>query len=204
MSLGNECMATISLATIIDESENICQGDVFQNVKYSYIDEDKDDSVEIVEYTFPMAIVVSQACDVISMGDMVCEQGGKATKFMPSILMSPIYDIEKAKKTDHLKKAFEELSIKKLDGKDDCLFYKDDIKVVEKDWHYRFHNLSVKVKNNVVLEKAIIDFKHYFTVPATYLIKKRKNRLFHLDDLYAEQITLKFSTYLSRVAIPEP
>ncbi len=195
-------MSTISIATINEETENICQGDVFQNVKYSYIDHEEDDSVEIVEYVFPMAIIVSQACDVNSMGDMVYNQSGKATKFMPSILMSPIYDIENAKKNNHLNSVFDKLSIKKADAKDDFLFHKEDMKITDKDWHYRFHKLSVKVKNSIVLENAIIDFKHYFTVPATYLMNNRANRLFHLEDLYAEQITLKFSTYLSRVAIP--
>ena len=49
---------------------------------------------------------------------------------------------------------------------------------------------------------AVIDFKHYFTVPMTYLIAHKKDRILHLDDLFAEQVTLKFSTYLARVAIP--
>ena len=35
-----------------------------------------------------------------------------------------------------------------------------------------------------------------------YLISHKKDRPLHLDDLFAEQITLKFSTYLARVAIP--
>lgn len=42
----------------------------------------------------------------------------------------------------------------------------------------------------------------YFTVPMTYLIAHKKDRILHLDDLFAEQVTLKFSTYLARVAIP--
>ena len=36
----------------------------------------------------------------------------------------------------------------------------------------------------------------------TYLIAHKKDRILHLDDLFAEQVTLKFSTYLARVAIP--
>ena len=160
------------------------------------------DTVQVVEFVFPMAIIISQACDVNSMGEIIAEQSGKSTKYMPSILMCPIYDVDVAKKTEHLKQAFEELEIKKLDGKDDFLLYKDDIKVAGKDWHYRFHDLTVAIEKKSVLEKAVVDFKHYFTVPASYLMRNRENRLFHLEDLFAEQITLKFSTYLSRVAIP--
>lgn len=195
-------MATVSKAQVVDSKINICQGDVFKDVRYAYIDSEDNDTVQVVEFVFPMAIIVSQACDVNSMGEIIEEQGGKSTKFMPSILMCPIYDVDVAKKTEHLKQAFEELEIRKLDGKDDFLLYKDDIKVAGKDWHYRFHDLTVAIEKKTVLEKAVVDFKHYFTVPASYLMRNRENRLFHLEDLFAEQITLKFSTYLSRVAIP--
>lgn len=195
-------MATVSKAQIVASNINICQGDVFKNVRYAYIDSEDNDTVQVIEFVFPMAIIISQACDVNSMGEIIAEQGGKSTKFMPSILMCPIYDVDVAKKTEHLKQAFEELEIKKLDGKDDFLLYKDDIKVAGKDWHYRFHDLTVAIEKKSVLEKAVVDFKHYFTVPASYLMRNRENRLFHLEDLFAEQITLKFSTYLSRVAIP--
>ena len=68
---------------------------------------------------------------------------------------------------------------------------------------FRTNNgLGVFAKINTILDNALIDFKHYFTVPASYLMKNRNKRAFHLEDIYAEQITLKFATYLSRVAIP--
>lgn len=196
-------MVTVSKALLISEEDNICQGDVFQNVKYAYIDSEDNEGVEVVEFIFPMAIIVSQACDVISMSEMVTNRNGKATKFMPSILMCPIYDVEFAKKSSHLDTAFSELRISRLDGNSDTLFNSADLKIAQKNWHYRFHPLTVEVKNKSVLTNALIDFKHYFTVSASYLVNNRYNRLFHLDDIYAEQITLKFSTYLSRVAIPD-
>lgn len=195
-------MATISKAQNVAPNINICQGDVFKDIRYAYIDSEDNDNVQIVEFLFPMAVIISQACDVNSMGEIVAEQGGKSTKFMPSILMCPIYDVDVAKKTNHLEQAFKELDIRKLDGKDDYLLYRDDLKVAGKDWHYRFHDLTISIDGATVLEKAVIDFKHYFTVPASYLMKNRDKRLFHLDDLFSEQITLKFATYLSRVAIP--
>ena len=82
------------------------------------------------------------------------------------------------------------------------IYFKDDLKTADKDWHYRFHSLTIETGAEKVLENAIVDFKHYFTVPISYLISHKKDRLLHLDDLFAEQITLKFSTYLARVAIP--
>lgn len=195
-------MSTVSIALIPEKDSNICQGDVFQNVKYCYIDMDGTDTVEVVEFTFPMAIIVSQACDVNYMGAMVKEQKGKATKFMPSILMCPIYDVEIAKKTQHVTEAFSTLAIEKTDGEKDVLFRSEEFKVAEFDWHYRYHALTVNKGATTILDNSMIDFKHYFTVPASYLMKNRDNRIFRLDSLFAEQITLKFATYLSRVAIP--
>lgn len=144
-----------------------------------------------------------EACDVIAMSDMVSNRSGKTTKFMPSILMCPIYDADIAKKMSHLDMAFKELDLIRMDDQKETLFNGEEFKVAKKDWHYRFHPLEVVIDGKNVMEKALIDFKHYFTVPATYLMEHRKERLFHLDDLFAEQITLKFATFLSRVAIPD-
>ena len=118
---------------------------------------------------------------------------------MPSILMCPIYEQNAAKSGQHVRDAFDQLS---LNFVSENAFKGDDYKVAERDWHYRIHALTVEVGENTVIENAVIDFKHYFTVPMTYLVAHKNNRLLHLDDLFAEQITLKFATYLTRVAIP--
>ena len=122
---------------------------------------------------------------------------------MPSILMCPIYDASIARKSEHLTKVFDTLSINKPDGESNVLLNSNEYKIVKNDWHYRYHALTVSIDSKVVLDNALIDFKHYFSIPASYLLNNRKDRLFSLDDLYSEQITLKFATYLSRVALPE-
>lgn len=177
----------------------VSQGDIFKNVKYSYIDKETDDDVIIIEMEFPFAVIISQACDVIAMSDLQRSNKGKATKFMPSILLCPIYDAQKAKKGDHISKIKENL---KFDIEKEDLYHSDDFKVAKKEWHYRFHAFSVICNEENVIDNAIIDFKHYFTVPMAYLLSNLENRLMRLDDMFAEQLTLKFATYLSRVAIP--
>lgn len=192
-------MSTISKAEKVKEETQICQGDIFQNVKYTFISNETDDNVEVTEMIFPYAIVISQACDVISMEEMIIKGEGKSTKFMPSILMCPIYDSSSAKSGDHISEAFSELDIKCIQ---DNVFSRDDKKVADKDWHYRFHPFCVQIGEDKCFEDTIIDFKHYFTVPMSYLVNNKRNRIMHLEDLFAEQITLKFATYLTRVAIP--
>lgn len=192
-------MSTTSKAFKGQLTDQICQGDIFQNVRYNYIDSEDDEGVNVIEFEFPMAIIISQACDVIAMEDIVNNKSGKPAKFMPSILMCPIYDKSASKSGDHIKEAFSLLSLNIVE---EPIYFKDDLKTADKDWHYRFHSLTIETGAEKVLENAIVDFKHYFTVPISYLISHKKDRLLHLDDLFAEQITLKFSTYLARVAIP--
>ena len=192
-------MSTTSKAFKSQLTDKICQGDIFRNVRYNYIDSEDDEGVNIIEFEFPMAIIISQACDVIAMEDVVNNKSGKPAKFMPSILMCPIYDKSASKSGDHIKVAFSLLSLNIVE---EPIYFKDDLKTADKDWHYRFHSLTIETGTEKVLENAIVDFKHYFTVPISYLISHKKDWLLHLDDLFAEQITLKFSTYLARVAIP--
>lgn len=192
-------MSTTSKAFKSQLTDQICQGDIFQNVRYNYIDSEDDEGVNVIEFEFPMAIIISQACDVIAMEDIVNNKSGKPAKSMPSILMCPIYDKSASKSGDHIKEAFSLLSLNIVE---EPIYFKDDLKTADKDWHYRFHSLTIETGAEKVLENAIVDFKHYFTVPISYLISHKKDRLLHLDDLFAEQITLKFSTYLARVAIP--
>ena len=192
-------MSTTSKAFKSQLTDQICQGDIFQNVRYNYIDSEDDEGVNVIEFEFPMAIIISQACDVIAMEDVVNNKSGKPAKFMPSILMCPIYDKSASKSGDHIKEAFSLLSLNIVE---EPIYFKDDLKTADKDWHYRFHSLTIETGAEKVLENAIVDFKHYFIVPISYLISHKKDRLLRLDDLFAEQITLKFSTYLARVAIP--
>ena len=192
-------MATISKAYRSQLTDQICQGDIFQNVKYSYIDSEDDEGVNIIEYEFPLALIISQACDVIAMEEIMSQKGGKPAKFMPSILMCPIYTHDTAKSGQHIKDAFDQLSLK---FETENTYQGDDYKVAKRDWHYRIHALTVESDGKTVIENAVVDFKHYFTVPISYLIAHKCDRVLRLDDLFAEQITLKFSTYLARVAIP--
>ena len=193
-------MSTISKATIPENTRPIMQGDIYKNVKYSYIDSEDDSGVNVVEFEFPLAVIISQACDAIAMEQIITEQRGKPTKFMPSVLLCPIYDKTIAKKGEHLLDAFSKLDLV-LEKED--VYHSDDYKVAQRDWHYRFHALDVVIDDKEVLNNAIIDFKHYFTVPMSYLVKHKEDRIFHLDDLFAEQLSLKFATFISRVAIPD-
>ena len=196
-------MSTLSKATIPNLEDTICQGDIFKNVKYNYIESESNETVDIIEYEFPLAVVISQACDVVAMDDIITDRKGKPTKFMPSVLLCPIYDADTARKGDHISDLFANLS---LTCENEHIINSAEWNFVKKDWHYRFHALNVvnsENDRNTFIKDSVIDFKHYFSVPMSFLVSHKADRLYHLDDLFAEQLTLKFATFLSRVAIPD-
>lgn len=192
-------MSTASKAKKVSLDEPILQGDVFKNVRYNYIDSEDNDSVRVIEFEFPMAIIISQACDVVAMDSMITDRFGKPTKFLPSVLLCPIYDKDIAKSGQHIEDVFSHLGIS---SQTENLFNSNEYNLAKNDWHYRFHALTVISGEKALIENALIDFKHYFCVPMSYLVANKTNRLFHIESLFAEQITLKFATFLSRVAIP--
>ena len=192
-------MATTSISHEISEDIPISQGDIFQNVRYAYIDFEDDEKVNIVELEFPLAIIISQACDVRFMDELQAKRSGKITKFMPSILLCPIYDESTLKKAKHI----DEITLKNiLELTNDIFFYSKDVHVTKNDLHYRYHALNVTMNKKVLIQDMIIDYKHYFSVPIKYLFENKSNRIASLEPIFAEQITLKFANYLSRVAIP--
>lgn len=143
-------MSTRSKATYSNKDDHICQGDIYKNVRYNYIESEDDEGVNVVEYEFPLAVIISQACDTISMEQIVNKGNGKPTKFMPSILMCPIYDKDSVKAGLHIMDAF---SVNEYEFIKEDTFQKDDYKVAERDWHYRYHALQVVVNSEKVSAK---------------------------------------------------
>jgi hypothetical protein len=200
----SKCKIKTSTAIKLNQNDPIKQGDIFRNIKYSYIETENNKYVDIVEMDFSYAIIISQACDVVSMNELQKSKRGSYSKFMPSILMCPIYDLNKLKdKSAHLSEvgSFFSFDFDKDDGKDNII-KSDDIAVSSNDWHYRFHLLKIEIDKSNMLDNAVIDFKHYFCVPMSYLLSSVSNRIMQLDNVFAEQITLKFATFLTRMPIP--
>ena len=53
-------MATISKAVHSKLEDPICQGDIFKNVKYNYIDTEDDQSVSELNLNFPMPLLLAK------------------------------------------------------------------------------------------------------------------------------------------------
>jgi hypothetical protein len=66
----------------------------------------------------------------------------------------------------------------------------------------RYH--YIEFPDDIQITPSIIDFKHYFSVNVPYLKKlKSENFVCKVSELYREQITLRFSNFLSRIGLPD-
>ena len=195
-------MVSTSKAVIPSQEQGVGQGDIFKGVKYSYIDSEDDDSVEVMEFTFPYAIVMSQSCDVAYMDEFESGETSAVVRYMPSILMCPIYPKDLIKHGEHLKDIFNYLDRTIESGAP--YYNKDDIRVAEKDQHVRFHALKIDASERTIMDQAVIDFKHLFSVPMKYLRNHRSQRICTIEDIYIDQIVNKMAAYLARVGLPDP
>ena len=195
-------MVSTSKAKIVSQEDGVNQGDVFKDVKYSFIDSEDNESIDVIEYIFPYAVVVSQSCDVAFMDEF--ESGGNSlpVKYMPSILLCPIYSKELIAHGDHLKEIYEDINRTLSFGS--AYYNKDDMRTTEKDQHVRFHALKVDVNNETLLDNMVIDFKHIFSVPMKYLRNNRDKRICSIEDIYIDQIVNKMAAYISRIGLPDP
>jgi len=144
------------------------------------------------------------------MYELVKNGRGTYQKYMPTILLCPIYDMELLKGGQAIKEAALEMGIELIwpEKGGNGLFSSKERAVVATGWHYRYHELNVMIDGsdpeNLEIDNSYIDFKQYFAVPMTYLYRNMAKREFRLTDEFAEQVTLKYGAFLSRVATNEP
>lgn len=173
--------------------EYVTQGDIYRNLKYYFRVQEQADRVEITELTFPFCLVLSQACDTYWMSEFIDNPDEKITKFMYSLLVVPIYTEESLKTGDYFN---EVLSNKIVTGTKESAYNSDEKKVINKDFHYRYHSIEIEG-----YPKLMIDFKHYFTLSAYDLMDNKDKRIGKIQSQYSQKIVNKFAAFLSRVGI---
>ena len=185
----------MSTITLVEEPKDfISQGDIFSDINYIMKFKEQSDYVDITELKIPYIIVLSQACDMRGMYELK-NNNGKSTKQIISVLVAPI---------------FEKASVQSGQYLADCLqkgilsekgFNSDEYKLILSDFHYRFHTLQFEASFKSIPE-SVIDFKQFFTLNIDYLYENIHKRVCSLQPIFKSQVTLKFSNFLSRVAIP--
>jgi hypothetical protein len=177
--------------------ERICQGDIFSNVELiEYADINKDGIVEISKISFPYVVVLTQDCDLEQdFNSRLKTERANEDKHILSVIVAPLYNIEHVYGGEHLSELnFRMQTISSKPGKSDNKFLRNN-----QNPRYHFFEFP----GDIQIVNSIADFKHYFTVNNNYLkSQKPDNYVGKIAELYREQVSQRFASYLSRIGLP--
>jgi len=186
------------MISVEKESANrVRQGDIYRNIEYiEYAIEDAG-IFEISKIDFPLVIVLTQDCDLQQDHAFRSPEEGKPTqdKYLLSVLVAPLYNAEQFYLGEHLNElgfkmaGFERRSNKTAN------------KSLKKNEVPRYHYLEFP--DDIPIVTSVIDFKHYFSVNVQHLTAiKSKNFVCKVSQLYREDISQRFASFLSRIGLP--
>lgn len=177
-----------------EKEERLCQGDIIRDVRHIEHITERDGNLSISYIEFPYIVVLTQDCDLNQdykfRTDKTCQT---QDKFLLSVLVAPLYNAEHVFAGNHLSDigiTSEKINNTKTPGKR-----------VTSNQDARYHYLEFPGKIGIV--PLIIDFKHYFSVNHISLeILKKTKFACKVSELYREDISQRFSSYLSRIGLP--
>jgi len=178
-------------------TDRLYQGDIIANVDYIEYAIEKNGEYEISKIIYPLVIVLSQDCDLLQdFRNKNDEEPSNQDKILFSALVAPLYNIEHVYTGEHLSKLdFKMQTIDKRKSKTENKFLKQNK-------NPRYHYLRFDESINVV--DSIIDFKHFFTVNISYLERiKETSYIGKVSELYREDISQRFASFLSRIGLPD-
>lgn len=173
----------------------ISQGDIVKDIEHIEYVSEKSGNIEVSKIVFPLAIVLTQDCDLAQ--DYMYRWSKTSTKnedkWLMSVIMAPIYNVEHLYTGEHLSDigmSMTPINRRRTPG--------DNLRKNETP---RYHYLEFP--SGISIPPSVIDFKHYFTANVAYL-KKHKSKLFacQVSELYREDISQRFASYLSRIGLP--
>jgi hypothetical protein len=174
----------------------VCQGDIISNVEFVEYAIEKSGQIEISKIVFPYVYVLTQDCDLEQeYSSRINVNAQNQDKHLISVIVAPLYNIEQVYDGIHLEDIG--LKMQTISRKAD----KTDNKILKQNNNPRYHYLEFS--DEVSIPNSVIDFKHYFTVNNNLLLDKKKNSFVcKVSELYRENISHRFSFFLSRIGLP--
>lgn len=176
--------------------DRVCQGDIIANVEFIEYAVEKSGQIEISKIIFPYVYVLTQDCDLEQdYANKASAVSMNQDKHLISVIVAPLYNIEQFYDGLHLEDIG--LKMQTISRKVD----KTENKTLRQNGNPRYHYLEFS--NAVSIPNSIIDFKHYFTVNNNLLLdRKKKSFVCKVSELYRENISHRFSFFLSRIGLP--
>lgn len=185
-----------------EPTERVCQGDLIRQVAHVESIEKAGDEVVVQQVVFPLVVVLTQDCDLQQDHDTrVPTEAQKKDddKRLISVLVAPAYNLTHFIEGSHLSELGRQMWVipKKKGGLSTA---GADI---TKNKNARYHCL--RFDDDVEIVDSVVDFKHYFSVNVADLEQiKKANCAGNLAELYREDISQRFASFLGRIGLPNP
>lgn len=168
--------------------DRIHQGDIIKG----YVNPIINSEGVLSRMTYPYLVVVSQECDLEQdFNNRNNPDKKNHDKYIHSILLCPAFIAESLK----IGKQFEEIGIQ-MDTYGGELW-----SFIKSNQNKRYHLLQNNIEQGVPAD-IVVDFKHYLTIPSQELYKKWSEYYStSIETPYREQISQRFTYYLSRIPI---
>lgn len=178
----------------LEPNERVTQGDVLSDVEYIEYVVEEEGILEISKIVFPFAVVLTQDCDLLQDHAIRSIEGKTQDKWLISVLVAPLYNAEHVYQGEHLSDIdITSQAIKKSSTRG---------RLIGQNQIPRYHFLEFP--EGVPIVPSVIDFKHYFSAPVLYLREhKKSNFVCTVDELYREDLSLRFAAFLSRIGLPD-
>jgi len=172
--------------------DRVCQGDVLREVEYFESVFEKGGVLEVTKVVFPLAIVLTQDCDLEQDHKFRAHEQETRDKWLISVLLAPMYNAQHFQVGEHLS----DIDIKSQ------AFGSKERKRIWQNNNPRYHYFEFE--SSIGLVPCVVDFKHYFSAPVPYLEKvKSENFVCKVSELYREDISQRFASFLSRIGLPD-
>lgn len=173
----------------------INQGDILKDLSIVFqsgFDKDNPDEAIISVVSLPYAIVVSQECDLEHDYNNKTTNKVDQDKYLPNILVLPAYLANQFKEGTHRGEG-----VKGMAWNSSNLW-----KPITQNNNNRFHYINAY--EDYQIPNLVIDFKHIYTVNRDFVYSGIDNLyLASICEIYRENISQRYSQYLSRIGLPE-
>lgn len=173
----------------------VSQGDIIKNVYCIENFQSDGKQFSISQIIFPLAIVLTQDCDLEQDHRFrnQNDENRSQDKYLLSVLLAPIYNVEHIYTGEHMSSlgmVMTTIQKNRTPGTN-----------LKNNETPRYHYLEFPADTHIA--PSVIDFKQYFSMSVVELTEhKKSNFLCKLGDLYREDVSQRYSSYLSRIGLP--
>ena len=172
----------------------LCQGDILRDVHWVEYVAEGSGIIEVARVLFPLAIVLTQDCDLEEDHLFRTEVRSTQDKWLISVLMAPLYNVEHVYQGQHLTELGIRMERVPKSGSTGNFLRNNE--------RPRYHYLEFD--KDVPIVASVIDFKHYFSATVKYLVGLKPTAyVCSVAPLFREDIAQRFAAYLARVGLPE-